>query len=145
MRARLLLQGLWRQGIAWDECLLPDIEDLWTEWVSELPVLSALRIPRCLLLASQGHDSEAIHLIADASPHAYGVAAFVRQPVVDGSFTVRLLMSKTRIPPLKTVSLPRLELLACLLVARLWHYIRKMPEFSPCVAYFWTYSTVPLH
>lgn len=99
------------------------------QWVSELLVLSTLRIPRCLLLVLQGHETVTIHLFAEASPHAYGVAVFIRHPVGDGSFTVRLLMSKSRIAPLKMISLPCLELLACLLAARLWHYIRKMPEF----------------
>ncbi|KAL1470387.1 hypothetical protein MTO96_024348 [Rhipicephalus appendiculatus] len=75
--ARLLFQRLWRQDIDWGEPLPPDIEKL-RKWVSELPALSTIRIPRCLAVASQDHGRPTVHLFADASPHVYGVAVFVR-------------------------------------------------------------------
>lgn len=79
VRARLLFQQLWRHGIDGDEPLLPDVEDLWKNWVSELPALSTFRIQRCISLASLNQGSTTIHFFADASPHAYRVAVFVRQ------------------------------------------------------------------
>jgi hypothetical protein len=43
---KLLFQDTWRRGLAWDELLPPDLGTLWNTWVSSLPHLVHLHIPR---------------------------------------------------------------------------------------------------
>lgn len=146
IRAKLLFQQLWRRNSPWDEPLPEDVEKQWEGWTSELPTLSSLRIPRCVICHNPRQISPfELHLFCDASPLAYGVAVYMRYEIRGGTFKVQLLMSKCRVAPLKTTSLPRLELLACLLAARLWNYLRGIPETSSCQGVFWSDSSIALH
>ncbi|XP_050676793.1 uncharacterized protein LOC126973507 isoform X1 [Leptidea sinapis] len=63
-----------------------------------------------------------------ASERAYGACVFVRSIHADGSVHVHLLSSKSKVAPIKPATMPRLELCAALMGARLhskekskWH------------------------
>ncbi|GFS49085.1 integrase catalytic domain-containing protein [Trichonephila clavipes] len=118
IRLKCLLQELWLRKLSWDDELPPDIHAVWSQWWLELPFLSELKIPR-KILDSSGDSSEAqIHTFSDASQKAYGAAAFLRVKHKD-RVSVDLVTSKSRVAPLKRLSLPRLELMGALLAARL--------------------------
>lgn len=57
-------------------------------------------------------------IFSDGSDVAYGFAAYIRWKLKDGSFWVRLIMSKSRVSPLKKISTPRMELNGALLAKR---------------------------
>ncbi|XP_064458861.1 uncharacterized protein LOC135369129 [Ornithodoros turicata] len=146
VRAKLLFQELWRRNCTWEEALPEDVHEHWKTWTSELSELSSFEVPRCVISpATQGAKGQELHVFCDASPMAYGVAVYVRCVMSENSFASQLLMSKGRIAPLRPVSIPRLELLACLLAARLCHYVRQLPELSQAVVHLWTDSAVALH
>jgi hypothetical protein len=69
---------------------------------------------------SNGKESQT-HVFCDASERTYGAVLYVRSTTGE-SFMVRLACSKTRLAPVKKVTLPRLELLAALVGARLLQY-----------------------
>ena len=52
MRAKVLLQEIWTAGIDWDDVLPPELRRKWEQWLSELPQLSNISIPRCLRRAN---------------------------------------------------------------------------------------------
>ena len=60
----------------------------------------------------------------DSSNAAYAAAVYVRDMTSMG-VVVNLLSAKSKVPPLKAVTLPRLELLACLLLSKLVVLVRK--------------------
>jgi hypothetical protein len=60
-----------------------------------------------------------IHGFADASSYAYGACLYVRSVSVKQEVAVRLICAKSRVAPLKTTSIPRLELCAAVLLRRL--------------------------
>ena len=60
-----------------------------------------------------------IHTFSDASKNPYTAVVYARHVYEDGNITARLIMSKSRLSPLKTVSIPRLELLGALIGLRL--------------------------
>ncbi|GFS48400.1 uncharacterized protein TNCV_2297391 [Trichonephila clavipes] len=121
------------------------IHAVWSQWWLELPFLSELKIPRKILDFS-GDSSEAqIHTFSDASQKAYGAAAFLRVKHKD-RVSVDLVTSKSRIAPLKRLSLPRLELMGALFAARLAKEVKKiLDQKCSTRAFFWTDSQVTLH
>ncbi|GFV89177.1 integrase catalytic domain-containing protein [Trichonephila clavipes] len=118
IRLKCLLQELWLRKLSWDDELPPDIHAVWSQWWLELPFLSELKIPRKILDSSGDSSEVQIHTFSDASQKAYGAAAFLRVKHKD-RVSVDLVTSKSRVAPLKRLSLSRLELMGALLAARL--------------------------
>ncbi|GFW82581.1 integrase catalytic domain-containing protein [Trichonephila clavipes] len=145
IRLKCLLQELWLRKLSWDDELPPDIHAVWSQWWLELPFLSELKIPRKILDSSGDSSEVQIHTFSDASQKAYGAAAFLRVKHKD-RVSVDLVTSKSRVAPLKRLSLPRLELMGALLAARLAKVVKKiLDQKCSTRAFFWTDSQVTLH
>ncbi|KAF8769850.1 Protein P like protein [Argiope bruennichi] len=121
---KILFQTTWLMGVQWDEILPPDIAASFNRWVSEISSLNKIHIPRWIGISATSHMS--IHVFCDASEKAYGAALYICFTELNET-KVRLVCSRKRLSPLKKVTLPRLELLAALLGARLLHiFARKL-------------------
>lgn len=59
-----------------------------------------------------------LHVFCDASGIAYGAVAYFRT-VTRGCINVSFVISKTRLAPIKALTVPRLELQAAVIVSRL--------------------------
>ncbi|UYV71869.1 hypothetical protein LAZ67_9000806 [Cordylochernes scorpioides] len=114
--AKLLIQQAWTVKTDWDEPLPSTIQENFMKWYSELDTLADIKIPRRVGRGIRAHWS--IHIFCDASQSAYAAAAFLRCPENKG-VSVQLLMAKSRLGPLKKTTIPRMELLACVLGVRL--------------------------
>ena len=84
-----------------------------------------------------------IHPFSDASKLAYAVVVYVRTCYENGLIDVRLAASKSRVAPLKTQTISRLELLGALILARLVDGI-KCEGIERTKATFWTDSLAVL-
>ena len=84
--------------------------------------------------------SREIHGFSDASKQGYGACVYI--PV--GSIKVCLLTSKSRVAPLKEQTIPRLELLGNLLLARLVSSVKSAYQLPFHKTYLWTDSRVKL-
>ena len=120
IRAKILMQELWKRKILWDETLPPDLMKCWTCFCEDLRNIATIRIPRWLDV--QADYSLQIHGFADASQQAYAAVLYLRLRSPSGQINTKLLTSKTRIAPVKILTIPRLELCAAVLLIRL---IRK--------------------
>ena len=123
VRAKILFQELWRRGLEWDDPLDNDIEQEWSSWKSELLQLKDVTIPRWFGTSVTSKSIVELHGFGDASPKAYGAAVYIRVIDNEGQVSSKLVMSKSRVAPIKEVSLPRLELLAAVVNARLLKFV----------------------
>ncbi|KAJ4429280.1 hypothetical protein ANN_26283 [Periplaneta americana] len=138
---KLLFQETWRRGMEWDELLPHDLGTRWHMWNSSLSELSQIRILRWLDTSERCNHQ--LHVFCDASERAYGAIIYVRS-TKDDCVSVSLACSKNRIAPVKKVTLPRLELLAALVGARLLNYFGKVTGHDTSEATLQTDSTVIL-
>ncbi|GFX42834.1 DUF5641 domain-containing protein [Trichonephila clavipes] len=74
---------------------------------------------------------------------SYGACVFVRT-VVENDVKVTLLRSKARVAPLKSLSIPRLELMSCCLGARLANSIIRALNLPGIKVIYWSDSEVAL-
>ncbi|GFS83096.1 pro-Pol polyprotein [Trichonephila clavipes] len=101
----------------WDEEFLSVIREKFEQWCSEASILCELQIPRYAQQCDSVNCPECeIHTFSDASIKAYGAVSYVRLRTFD-KISVHLLASKSRVAPLKVLTLPRLELIGALLAA----------------------------
>ena len=112
VKAKLSMQKAWLDALEWDEGLPSEQREQWKTWFSELPLLEEIKIPRCLKDTSKKESSITLHTFSDA-------AVYSGHKFDDGSVTTRLIASKTRLAPFKTVSFPTLELMGAVIGLRL--------------------------
>ena len=84
------------------------------------------------------------HTFTDASEASYGACTYVRCETAKGEVQISLLASKSRVAPLKRVTLPRVELSAAVLGAHLHHRVKNAMQIDSAESIFWSDSTVTL-
>uniref|UniRef100_A0A8D9AJE5 Integrase catalytic domain-containing protein n=1 Tax=Cacopsylla melanoneura TaxID=428564 RepID=A0A8D9AJE5_9HEMI len=116
--AKLLIRDLWSLKLGWDSVPTDKISQIWNEFQSDLPLMSEIEFPRHI---SVFRDAQLVTLIgfSDSSELAYGGVVYCRTVLSDGQVKVHLVCSKSRVAPLKSTSIPRLELCGALLLAQL--------------------------
>ena len=70
--------------------------------------------------------SKQLHGFSDASESTYAGATYLRAIDWIGSTHIALVMGKTRVAPIKRLTIPRLELSDTLVTAKLLHQCRKI-------------------
>ncbi len=130
----------------WDEPVPDQIGDAWFQWRSELPMLSEVHIPRCCF---SNHTFAApiemqLHGFADASEAAYAAVVYLRSDDSVGVQTA-LVMAKTKVAPIKKLTIPRLELCGAYLLAQLMHHVRQVLKIPLSHIHAWTDSTIVLN
>lgn len=140
---KILMQKLWQVQVDWDATLPAEIEGEWCKGRANLIHLNSLKIPRLLIGNGDIADIQ-LHGFADASLAAYGACLYLRVKHYNGDVTTNLICSKSRVAPLKTISLPRLELLAAVLLVRLAAKYASNLCIQIERKYYWSDSTVVL-
>ncbi|KAG1682450.1 Organic cation transporter protein [Nymphon striatum] len=119
IRGKILFQRIWQAGTGWDELLPADLQLVWTQWITDLSQLQNIEIP---------------------TKKAYGAIVYLKS-----GCNVSFVMSRSRVAPIKKVTLPRLELLAAVLASRLMDYVKcalKLPV--NITTYCWSDSQIVL-
>jgi hypothetical protein len=121
----------------------PTTVEEWRKWATSLSDLNPLFIPRCFNPESARSRGVGLHVFADASESAFGAIAYLRFDHPEG-VKMAFIMAKTRVAPVKYVSIPRLELCAALLAARLAASIKVEIRQKIDQITFWSDSTTVL-
>ena len=146
VQARLLFKDIWRlSGQQWDDDLPDKIVTKFNEWSKELPTLSEIQIPRSYF--EERVDSLELHMFGDSSQDFFSAVAFLRGKVATttGHTTeLAFVFGKARVAPMKALTIPKLELQASLLAARLRKEIENALMVRIDNSFMWTDSTTVL-
>ncbi|GFX39020.1 uncharacterized protein TNCV_3426061 [Trichonephila clavipes] len=136
---KLLLQEIWKMKKAWDQELPQNIVNKFMKWFNEIQILKGVTVPRCMKI----DIFTELHVFVDASKGSYAGCVFARS-TVDSRVSVILVRAKSRVAPLKLLSIPRLELMACCVGARLVNSILKALNMPDLKVTLWSDSTTAL-
>ena len=135
---KILMQKAWVDKLDWDEILPKSLQVEFQNVIKGIGEVHAFKFPR--RVCEEGRDYQ-LHIFSDASTKAYGAVAYL----VSTNETPYLLTSKARVAPLKTKTLPQLELTAVLVAARLARYIQEtLKRVSITETFLWTDSEITL-
>ncbi|XP_046868614.1 uncharacterized protein LOC124461066 [Drosophila willistoni] len=140
---KILLQEVWRSGIGWDTGLPDALLPKWIRWKRILTTIAELTIPRCYFNSSdQIHDVQ-LHTFVDASELAYAAVCYLR--IRQGERTyLSFVASKAKVAPLSPLSIPRMELQAAVIGAKLSNRIQRNPRLSINSSCYWSDSKTVL-
>ena len=126
---KVLIQEICESHVDWDQPLAEPQARKWHELVAELKQAQPIFISRGYFNGVNGHVvSSRLCGFCDASKKAYAAVIYlvIQTPI---ETRVQFVVSKTRVAPIRSQTIPRLELLSALLLARLMS-TAQMP--SPC-------------
>ena len=123
---KLILQDLCRSKYGWDDKISEQYLHRWEPWLYELPNLEKLAIDRCFKPSDfKEITSIQLHHFADASQQGYGASIYFRLEDRSGNVKCSFIMGKSRLAPLKQISIPRLETLSSSFGRKARHHISK--------------------
>lgn len=115
---KMIMQDFWRvEGIGWKDPAPPELVLRWAQYNTDTKHLANMPVTRWL--RNSRADQVEYHILTDASEKAYDAVVYLRTIKPNGDIVCNILTSKSRVAPLKTQSIPRLELFGALLGARL--------------------------
>ncbi|CAG9113679.1 unnamed protein product [Plutella xylostella] len=171
IKGKIMLQCTWKNGLQWDDVITDSIHEKWSEWITLLQRVGSLSVPRYYQIpmgASEkedvlnvlnnigpvspsnsdapppaGYTNLQLHIFCDASTQAMCTVAYWRWET--NVIRTAFVSSKCRVAPVKHMSVPRLELQAALLGARLADNIEREHTMKPIKRIFWSDSSTVLH
>ena len=102
---------------------------VWQGWINELACLRTISVPRCFKPSGFGTVVNVqLHHFSDVSEYGYGAVSYLRIVDDKGVIYCSFILGKSRVTPLKVVSIPRLELTAAVVAVKLNCLIRNEIE-----------------
>jgi len=123
----MFLQQLWQLKVNLDEPLPTEFQEQWQRLQHNLPSIQSIQIDRLVISKHKLKEIE-LHGFSGASEGAYGACIYLRSVDILGNITTKLLCSKSRVAPLKRLSLPRLELCAAMLLADVPSFFKSLED-----------------
>ena len=120
---KICFQEACKMKLGWDEALPAGIQRKLREWSMQAKSIGVVETDRNCLGA--GVVTTDLVGFSDGSKLGYGASIYLRSKLSNGMIQTKLLASKTRVAPIETTSIPRMELLGCLILARLADNVLK--------------------
>lgn len=145
IKAKILIQRLWKEKIDWDDPVPSSIQEEWSQWRAELSLLSQRHIPRCYFPKHVRIVSMQLHGFSDASEQAYAEVVYLRMVDSIGGIHTSIVMSKTKVAPIRRFTIPRLELCGAHILTQILHRCKEVFHLSLKDVFAWTDSTIVLN
>lgn len=122
IQGKILYQELHVASLKWDDCIPDQLLVPWRDWTDLIKSVENLSIPRCI--TTEAITELELHVFVDASEDAFAACIYSRSKTHYG-FCIRLLAAKSRVSPIKPISIPRMELQGALLGTRLMNQVKE--------------------
>ena len=150
LKGRKIIQELCKDSFQWDHPIPENIKQQWLKYKSNLGKLNSIKIARCFKPKNFGNvKGYSLHHFSDTSDIGCWQASYLRMVNEDGKVHWCLVIGKSRVTPLKFVSVPRLELTAWVLSMKISQQLKQEldieGDISEVEEFFWTDSQVLLN
>lgn len=139
---KILIQRTWKEHLDWDQPVSDSIRAEWINFLDSIQSVKSVHIPRHVFVPNS--QSFCLHGFADASEIAYGACVYIQSIQQDGSFICNLITAKSKVAPIKNVTIPRLELCAAVLLARLMNRVQEVLTHKFDQVFYWSDSKIVL-
>lgn len=141
LTAKGILRDLCRRGVGWDDHIPETVSKDWLKWMQGLRLLDNFNLDRCLKPLEFGNVITAqLHHFCDACEQGYGTVTYLLLQNEHLQTHSAFIMGKARVAPLKTVTIPRMELIAATMASRMDVLWKKEVHMSLRESVFWTDS-----
>jgi hypothetical protein len=139
INSKIFQQALWKANYTWDEPLKEQTAREWMDIRKDVSGFSKT-IPRHVSGTNSTYD---LAMFGDASGKALAVCAYLITKSKD-KITSHILMAKTKVAPIKQVTMPRMELIAMFMASNLAQYLVNELDLEVLRVYFFSDSKITL-
>ena len=139
IRLRCILQKVIKQGHNWDQLLSKKNYQKIQQWMEDFQNMPPIDIPSCLVPIVDGPHE--LHTLTDASLSAVSSVVYLRIISTDGTIATHYVICKSKVAPIKQMSIPKLELEAAILGGKLAGFCETEMTIDVKTKKFWTDST----
>ena len=145
VRAKIMLQELWSMKVGWDDPIPAAQAGAWNEWLREIQNITKYAVPRRYVpCKSEEVAVRELHVFCDSSEKAYGAVCYLRVVTTDGTVYVQHVLARSKVAPLKKLTIPRLEFLAALLGCAVLKHVVSALGVPISSTVFWSDSQISL-
>ena len=146
---KVLFQNVCKEKCDWDTPMNDEIKETFLKIISDLRKTGNIEFERAYLdqeISAESIELIALHGFCDASTIGYGACVYIVYKLKDGRNISSLVAAKTRVAPLEGQTIPRMELLAALLLAKLMNNVRETLKGSVKITetFCWSDSQIVL-
>lgn len=140
---KILQQRIWRvDHLGWDDEIPEELQEQWFQFENNMRQLDQVEIPRWLGM-TPGVPLE-LHIFTDASESAMGAVAHLVARGNDNT-SIRIITSRSKVAPIKKLTIPCLELSAAVMGVKLAPFIKEALQLGSIPTYFWSDSQIVIH
>lgn len=140
---KIFFQDLWRLKLQWDEPIPEKSQLKFSKWLKVARGIGKVIVPRSYFPNIPSISYMELHVFCDASDKAAASALYVRIKYRE-NYYVSFVGSKTKIGSIKHLTVPRLELQACVIGSELARTFQKEIGIPITKRSFWTDSKIVL-
>ncbi|XP_039306359.1 uncharacterized protein LOC120358020 [Solenopsis invicta] len=137
---KLLIQELWTIKLGWDDPLPDHVASKWITFIGSLQDTPKFTLPRWIGCSNDRQVE--IHGFCDASQQAMAAVVYLRTSCEEEAVNIRFVASKTKVAPLKRLTVPRLELSGAVLLTKLVSHLLHVLEWKNLRIILWTDSSI---
>lgn len=141
IKAKIAMQEVWKSGTDWDAAVPKQIQSEWNLYKSKLPLIEKIKLKRWF--NTEIDSTVSLHGFCDSSERAMACVIYLVQKSKN-QVTSTIICSKTKVAPIASQTIPRLELNSAVLLAKLMDRTARNLKISENFIHLWTDSSIVL-